>query len=227
MTALVGLVLASVAFVGTHFLMSHPLRAPMVRSMGERGFGLTYVVVSFVTLYGMVHYYGPASDEAPAALWDSGQAGWIVATVLMWLGAILFVGSLRRNPAFPTGGKPVTHIGAARGVFAITRHPMMWGFAIWALVHAIVLPTLAALTISAAIAILALGGAYGQDSKKAKLVGNPWRDWVRRTSFIPFGRGLASPGMFALVGGTLLWLVATYAHGALGYRPAGVWAFFH
>jgi hypothetical protein len=24
----------------------------------------------------------------------------------------------------------------------------------------------------------------------------------------------------------LLWLGATYAHGALGYRPAGVWAFF-
>ncbi len=227
MTSQVSLVLASFAFVGTHFLMSHPLRAPMVRALGERGFGLVYVVVSFVTLYGMSRYYGPASAEAPEPLWAAGQGGWIAATILMLNGAILFVGSLRRNPAFPTGGKPVTEIGAARGVFAITRHPMMWGFAIWALVHAIVLPTLAALTISAAIAILALGGAYGQDAKKAKLVGEPWRDWVRRTSFVPFGRGLASPGVFALVGGTLLWLAATYAHGALGYRPAGVWAFFH
>ncbi|MES2905331.1 MAG: NnrU family protein [Pseudomonadota bacterium] len=222
---MVGLALASLAFVGTHFLMSHPLRAPMVKALGERGFGLVYIVVSFATLYAMTRYYGPASTEAPSPYWDPGQAGWIIATILMWLGSILFVGSLMRNPAFPTGGKPVTHIGAAKGVFAITRHPMMWGFAIWALVHAIVMPTLASLIVSAGIAILALGGASGQDFKKAKLVGDPWRDWVRRTSFIPFGRGLALPGAFALIGGTLLWLAATYVHGALGYHPAGIWAF--
>lgn len=225
MTGVAGLVLASAAFVGTHFAMSHPLRAPMVKALGERVFSLIYVVVSFVTLYGMTRYYGPASAEAPAPYWDPGQAGWIVATILMWIGSILFVGSLRSNPAFPTGGKPVTSIGAATGVFAITRHPMMWGFAIWALVHAIVNPTLASFIVSAAIAILALGGAYGQDHKKAKLVGEPWRDWVRRTSFIPFGRGFASPGGFALIGGTLLWLAATWGHGALGYHPAGIWAF--
>ena len=224
MTDLGWLVLASAAFVGTHFAMSHPLRAPMVRALGERGFVLVYVIVSFATLYLMTRHYGPAAADAPGLLWDAGQAGWIVATILMWLGAILFVGSLRRNPAFPTGGKPVTHIGEARGVFAITRHPMMWGFAIWALVHAIVLPTLASLTIGAGIAILALGGAYGQDFKKAKLIGEPWRGWVSRTSFLPFGRGVASPGTFALVGGTLLWLAATWAHGALGYRMAGIWA---
>ena len=226
MTGLGVLVLASTAFVGTHFAMSHPLRAPMVRALGERGFGLAYLVVSLVTFYGMVHYYSPAAAQAPATYWDAGQIGWIVATLLMWVGSILLVGSLRRNPAFPTGGKPVTHIGAARGVFAITRHPMMWGFATWALVHAIVVPTAASLVLSAAIAILALGGAYGQDHKKEILVGEPWRDWMRRTSFVPLGRGIASPGAFAMIGGTLLWLAATWGHGALGYRPAGVWAFF-
>ena len=226
MTGLGVLVLASTAFVGTHFAMSHSLRAPMVRALGERGFGLAYFVVSLVTFYGMVHYYSPAAAQAPATYWDAGQIGWIVATLLMWVGSILLVGSLRRNPAFPTGGKPVTHIGAARGVFAITRHPMMWGFATWALVHAIVVPTAASLVLSAAIAILALGGAYGQDHKKEILVGEPWRDWMRRTSFVPLGRGIASPGAFAMIGGTLLWLAATWGHGALGYRPAGVWAFF-
>ena len=66
MTGVAGLVLASAAFVGTHFLMSHPLRAPMVKALGERGFGLVYIVVSFVTLYGMTRYYGPASAEAPS-----------------------------------------------------------------------------------------------------------------------------------------------------------------
>ena len=226
MSALAMLAVASAAFVGTHFAMSHPLRAGMVKLLGARGQLGVYTLVSFATLWWMSHVYGPASAAAPQPLWDAGEAGWIAATVLMWIGSILFVGSLRRNPAFPTGGVKVTHIGKPRGVFAITRHPMMWGFAAWALVHAIVNPSAASLIVSAAIAILALGGAAGQDAKKQKLIGSVWREYQRRTSFVPFGRGLASPGMFALVGGTLVWLAATWAHGALGYRPAGIWAFF-
>ena len=224
MTGLLALELVSAAFVGAHLLMSHPLRPGLVRAIGERGFAGIYSLVAIALLWAMSKFYGSAVAEAPGTLWDAGRAGWIVATFLMWVGSILLVGSLRRNPAFPNPGKPLTHIGAARGVFAITRHPMMWSFAIWALVHAIVIPTLASLTVSAAIGFLALIGALGQDRKKARLVGEPWRDWMRRTSFVPFGRGFASPGAFALIGGTLLWLAATWAHGALGYRPAGLWA---
>ena len=121
----------------------------------------------------------------------------------------------------------MTSIGAPRGVFAITRHPMMWGFALWAVVHALVNPTPASLVVSATIAILALGGAAGQDMQEAEVdrraVG---ASGEAATAFVPFGKGFALPDAFALVGGTLLWLAATYAHGALGYRPAGVWAFF-
>jgi uncharacterized membrane protein len=144
----------------------------------------------------------------------------------MWFGSVLFVGSLRRNPAFPSPGKPVTRIGDPRGVFAITRHPMNMGFAIWAVVHAIVNPSLASLIVSVAIFILAIGGSMGQDVKKRATVGDPWRDWESKTSLVPFGRGFALPGGFALIGGTLLWLLATWAHGALGYRPAGIWVYF-
>ena len=226
MTELGWLALTSAAFVGTHFAMSHPLRAGIIKALGERGFAGAYSLIAVILLWAITHFYGPASAEAPQPLWDAGQSGFIVATVLMWIGSILFVGSLRRNPAFPRPGKPVTRIDEARGVFAITRHPMLWGFTLWALVHAIVNPTPASLIVSAAIAVLALGGAAAQDAKKARLIGDAWRDWVARTSFVPFGRGFASPGTFALVGGTLLWLAATWAHGALGYRPAGIWAFF-
>ena len=220
------LALSGAAFVGTHFALSHPLRAGLVRTVGERGFTLIYVAVALVTFYGISRFYGPASTQAPAPLWQAGSAVWIVATLLMWAGSVLFVGSLRRNPAFPTGGAPVTRIGAPRGVFAITRHPMMWGFALWAVVHALVNPTLASLVVSTTIAILALGGAAGQDVKKQKLIGAPWVEWRAATAFVPFGKGFALPDGVAFIGGTVLWLAATYAHGALGYRPAGVWAFF-
>ena len=53
-----------------------------------------------------------------------------------------------------------------------------------------------------------------------------WREWQAKTSFFPYGRGLKSADGFALVTGTIVWLAATWAHEALGGRPAGVWAFF-
>lgn len=226
MTGVGMLALASIAFVGTHFLMSHPLRASMVSALGEKGFSGVYSLVSLIIFGWMIWAYSPASAEAPQPLWDAGRWGFVIATLLMWLGSVLFVGSLRRNPAFPRPGNPITKIDEPRGVYAITRHPMMWGFALWAVVHAIVNPTMASLILSAAIAFLALVGATLQDTKKKQLLGDVWREWTSKTSFIPYGRGLKSADGFALLVGTLLWLAASWAHGALGYRPAGVFAFF-
>jgi uncharacterized membrane protein len=97
---------------------------------------------------------------------------------------------------------------------------------LWAATHAIVNPTQASLILCFTIAFLALVGAALQDGKKQKQLGPVWREWTEKTSFIPYGRGLKSADGFALVTGTIVWLAATWAHGALGYRPAGVWAFF-
>lgn len=226
MTGIWMLALASATFVGTHFLMSHPLRAPMVAAMGERGFASLYTLVSLVTFGWMIWAYPDATAEKPELWWDAGRWGFVIATLLMWLGSVLFMGSLRRNPAFPRPGKPITRIDEPNGVYAITRHPMMWGFALWSATHAIVNPTCASLILCAAIAFLALVGAALQDAKKAQLLGGVWKDWLSKTSYIPYGRGLKSADGFALVTGTILWLGATWAHEALGGRPAGVFAFF-
>ena len=226
MTGIGMLALASVAFVGTHFLMSHPLRGAMVGKLGERGFAGVYTLVSLATFAWMIKVYPAASAEAPQLLWDGGRWGFVAATLLMWLGSVLFVGSLRRNPAFPRPGRPIERIDEPNGVYSITRHPMMWGFALWSATHAIVNPTLASLILSASIAFLALVGAALQDAKKETLLGDVWREWRSKTSFVPYGKGLKSADAFALVTGTIVWLAATWAHGALGYRPAGVFAFF-
>ncbi len=220
------LALASLAFLGTHFLMSHPLRAGMVSAHGEKGFAGLYSLVSLITFGWMIWAYPAGSAEAPEPLWQAGRWGFVIATLLMWLGSVLFMGSLRRNPAFPRPGKTIGRIDEPRGVFAITRHPMMWGFALWSATHAIVNPSRASLILCFAIAFLALVGAALQDRKKQRLLGDVWRDWRAKTSFIPYGRGLNSADGFALLSGTILWLVGSWAHGALGHRPAGVFAFF-
>ena len=41
---------AAAAFVGTHFLLSHPLRAPVVGIIGEGGFTIVYSIIALGTL---------------------------------------------------------------------------------------------------------------------------------------------------------------------------------
>ena len=134
----------------------------------------------------------------------------------MWLGSVLFVGSFMGNPALPGARGPS---GGPKGVFAITRHPMMWGFALWAAVHLAVLGMPKTFVFDGAIILLALVGAAMQDRKKAGLMGEAWHEWTAQTAFVPFTRGVANPGAVALVGGTLLFFLATWLHP----MPAGFW----
>ena len=210
-----GLFISSIAFVGTHFLLSHPLRRPLVRPLGERAFQGVYSLVALITFGLMVYFYRMIGRE-PERLWDAGDAGWIAGTILMWIASILFVGSFLGNPALPGAPGPR---GGPKGVFSITRHPMMWSFAIWAAVHLMILAMPKALVFDGAIIFLALAGAAAQDRKKAALMGDNWHDWTAQTAFVPFTRGLAYPGTVALVGGTVLFLVATWLHP----MPAGIW----
>jgi uncharacterized membrane protein len=210
---MIALVLASTAFVGTHFLLSHPLRDPLVQRMGEGRFRGLYSLVALLTFGVMIWSYRGLGDQMP--LWTAGEAVWIVATVIMWFASILLLGSFIGNPALP--GAPAAT--APRGVLAITRHPMMWSFALWAVVHAVLLATPKALVLDAAILVLALGGAAAQDRKKGRLAGQTWHAWTAQTAFLPFARGLRSPGAVATIGGTLLFFLLTWLHPV----PAGPW----
>ncbi|HEX2813256.1 MAG TPA: NnrU family protein [Sphingopyxis sp.] len=223
------LVVTGALFVGTHFALSHPLRDGLSRGLGERGFLIVYSVVAIATFVLMVQAFRGLPPEPP--LWTVGDPLWAVASLLVLFASILFMGSLIGNPALPAPGAAASAQGAPRGVFAITRHPMMWGFALWALAHGLVMPTPGQIILSAIIAFLALVGSAGQDAKKARLMGDAWRHWAARTSFIPFARQVAGttpwgdtiPRGHALLGGIVLWLAATWAHGALGYMVAGIW----
>ncbi len=218
--------LAAGAFVGTHFALSHPLRAPLVSRLGERGFLGVYSLVAAGTLYWLFQAYR-ASVPTPM-LWPVGDAVWAVASAVMLVASVLFMGSLVRNPALVTGGAPAAVPNEARGVYAVTRHPMMWAFALWGLVHIAIHPVAAQIVLAGAIVVLALGGAAAQDAKK--LGATPgWRKWTERTSFLPFAailQGRARLGGFgghALGGGAVLWLAATWAHVPLAAQTAGVW----
>ena len=218
---------SATAFVGTHFLLSHPLRAPLVARIGERGFLILYSLVAFATIGWLVVAFRAAPMEA--LWWPVGDGLWVVATVVMLVASVLLVGSLLGNPALPTGGAPARAPDAARGVFAITRHPMMWSFALWSAAHLLVMPYAANAVLVAAIAVLALVGAALQDRKKEALQPDVWPAWEAKTSYWPFAAIAAGRARFGgfrphdLAGGVVIWLAATWAHLPIAGWPAGIW----
>lgn len=218
--ALAELVAASLAFAGTHFALSHPLRTPIVARTGERGFLLLYSLVAVGALGWMILAFRAAP---PADLRGSGEIGWIVASVLTLPALVLFLGSLRNNPAFPGPGEPSPVTRAPTGVFAVTRHPMMWGFALWALSHIVLWWSWRTTIVAATILVLALVGAHLQDRKKAVMGGKSWIDWAARTSYWPRWSKLWDAGIVLWLVAAVLWLLATWAHVSSAGIPAGVW----
>lgn len=218
---------AAAAFLGTHFLLSHPLRAPIVGRIGEGPFLGLYSLVAAATL-GWLVFAWHAADPGPL-WWDVGDGLWALTTVIMLVASVLLVGSLIGNPAMPNPGTPGPVPTEARGVFAITRHPMMWSFALWGVAHILVFPTTPNIILAKAIIVLALVGAALQDRKKEKLQPERWRTWEARTSYWPFAAIAAGRARFGgfrphdWVGGLVLWVAASWAHIPLAGMPAGIW----
>lgn len=219
-SAIITLIAANVAFVGTHFAMSHPLRASMVKALGAGGFQAAYSVVSFATL-GWVYFAFKAAP--PADLPGSGDAGWIAATIITWPAMVLLAGSLIGNPALPTPLAEAQARAEPKGVFLVTRHPMMWGIGLWAISHIALMWSTRTLVTALAMGVLALVGARLQDAKKEALMGEAWAAWESKTSYWPHLGQLFSVGAVPLVAGTALWLAGTWVHLWQAGIPAGVW----
>ena len=220
-------VVAAVAFVGTHFLLSHPLRAGIVARIGAAGFLGVYSLVALVTLAWLAMAYR-AAPMTPM-LWPVGDGLWAVVTAAMLVASLLLVGSLIGNPALPdpTGAAPMPT--EATGVFAITRHPMLWSFALWGACHIVVYPVAANIVVASSMIVLSLVGAAMQDRKKEALTPDRWRAWEARTSYWPFAAMMAGRARIGSIrphiwaGGLAVWLAATWAHLPIAGWPAGIW----
>jgi uncharacterized membrane protein len=221
--ALISLHAASIAFVGGHFALSHPLRAPLVKALGEKGFLGLYSLISLASFGWMIWAFravGPGGDT----YWNAtGNLGWAIASVLTVIALVLLLGSLKGNPALPETSAAAVSTAKAKGVFAVTRHPMMWGFALWAAAHILIMPTPRTIVLAGSLLILALLGAHLQDRKKEALLGVAWARWEAKTSYWPRLGKLAGAGWGLWLGAIIAWLAITFAHIWLADVPAGIW----
>jgi uncharacterized membrane protein len=217
--AMVSLVSAGLAFIGSHVVLSSTrLRGQLREQVGERGYLLLYSAVALVTFA----WFVVAFVQAPILpLWTA--PGWArrVALVVMPFSAVfLIAGYSTPNPTAVGMERSAAADDPAPGILRVTRHPIMWAIGLWALVHIPPNGDLASLLFFGAIAVLAFGGTLLIDRKKRLALGSNWQRFAEVTSNVPFVALLARRtklrlgeiGLLRLVAGLLLYVVLVLGH---------------
>lgn len=174
------LVLACAAFLATHFVSSTPLRGALAGAMGEKAYQAVYSLAAFATLGWMIWAYGKAPIEV---LWPGLRL--VPAFVMPFAFILMACGLLSRNPTLVGAGRLLKREDAASGILRITRHPLMWGFALWAGAHILARGELKATVFFGSFLVLALLGALSIDRRRAASAGEDWKRFASATSFVP------------------------------------------
>ena len=184
------LIAAALAFLLLHLLVSGTrLRDTITGMIGE---GPYMGLFSLATLGALV-WLGLAFSVARGAPGDmvywSANSATIAIQLFLQLIAVLFVvpGMLTRNPSSVGQAGAAEDEDTVRGMLRITRHPFLWGAAIWATGHILVNGDTASLIMFGTFLILALAGPISIDAKRARKNGAAWHGFVARTSNVPFG----------------------------------------
>lgn len=211
------LALATLVFLATHFVTSTPLRGSLVVAIGEKAYLGSYAVVSFLTLGWMAWAYRLAPF---VPLWEiPGVRLWPLAVMPFAL-ILVVAGLMGRNPTLVGQAGALKSAEPAKGILRVTRHPMMWGFALWAAVHLVARGDAASAIFFGGFLLLALAGTALIDARKADSLGDDWRRFAEVTSNVPFtaiveGRNrfvFAEIGWKRVLAGLGLYVVVLAAH---------------
>jgi len=189
MSPTVSILLLWVAFTATHLGLASVRVEPTLKArLGAQGFlGLYSVIALAIFIPLMTIYFG--NRHAGPWLWtiSVGPALRALLYLGMTLGLVLVAGSLLKpSPAslVPGGTAEV------RGVYRVTRHPLVLGLAIVWLLHLVPNASTADVAFFGGFLVFSLLGAWHQDVRKLHAGDETFRAFHAATSFLPFGRGL-------------------------------------
>lgn len=185
-TALVVTGVASVVFCASHLgLSSRPVRDRLTEHLGEKGFLGFYTLVALLALVAMIVAYAKAAHSVH--LWWLGLGVRHVPLLVMPLAFALIAGGIvAPNPSVTGMESALDRPEPARGVLRITRHPMMWGIALWAGVHLLVNGDLASLLFFGGFLLTAVLGSLHLDYRMRATQGERWQRFAAVTSYLPF-----------------------------------------
>lgn len=200
------------------FLLLHSVPAmPTFRSslVGLIGLRTYYTSYSVVSLAVMVWVLEAALRSDYVELWQ--PAGWQALITIVTSPVALFLvlaGLISPNP-FSVSLR-VAHTPGA--IVAITRHPVIWGFILWALGHVAINGDLRSLVLFGGLGLFSIAGLFVLDRRSKRRQGLDWQLVETHTSIIPFSAlfaGRARPRVdapmlaaFVIVCATTAWLLS-------------------
>ncbi len=179
------LILAALFFTGLHFFVAGSrLRGIIIERIGEVPYRVLFSLLSLGGLFWMIAAYRSAEY---IELWSQPQLLKPVAVVLMAAAFLLAVAGLTSPNATTTRiDALLRQEEPAQGILRITRHPTLWGIALWALAHLIANGDAASLVFFGSILLLAAAGTASIDAKRKRLFGDRWQQFTQVTSSVPF-----------------------------------------
>ncbi|HEV7157201.1 MAG TPA: NnrU family protein [Caulobacteraceae bacterium] len=196
------LLAATSAFLLLHLLVSGTrARDAVTGAIGEGPYMGLFSLASIGLLVWLGLAFGGARSAAGnSVIWSSGHVARDVQLVLQLLAFLLVVPGLTTpNPTSVRQEAVLEKPDAIKGMLRITRHPFLWGVAIWAAGHILVTGNTAALIFFGGLLLLALFGTASIDAKRKRVLGDAWDAFAARTSNLPFAAILAGRQKLAVM----------------------------
>ena len=182
---MIQLILAALFFTGIHlFISGTGLRGVIVDVTGERIYRGLFSLLSIAGLLWLIWAYKRAEY---LGLWGPIHA-FKPGTLILMMFAFLFavLGLTTPNPTAVGGESLLEDPEPAKGILRITRHPFLWGVAIWAIAHLIVNGDAGSFIFFGSFLILVLAGTVSIDAKRKRVFGDQWERFASVTSNLPF-----------------------------------------
>jgi uncharacterized membrane protein len=214
------LLAAAAFFLAIHLLVS----GTRVRDAltGRIGQGPYMGLFSLSSVAGLV-WLGLAFAEARGqpAYWDLTPVTRQIQLGVQLLAMLLIVPGLTTpNPTSVRQEGALDRADVVKGMLRITRHPFLWGVAIWAAGHLLVNGDPASLVLFGTMLLLALFGTASIDAKRRRALGPKWDAFAAQTSNVPFGAiaagrqklSLGEIGWWRIVLAIAIWALLAWAH---------------
>lgn len=191
---MVNLLAAATFFVLLHLVVSGTrVRDSLTRTLGQGPYmgAFSLASVAGLTWLGFA-FAGSRAAAWNASYWDITPVTRHIQLGLMLAAMLLIVPGLTTpNPTSVRQEAALDRPDVIKGMLRITRHPFLWGVAIWAAGHLLVNGDRASLVLFGSMLILALFGTASIDAKRKRALGATWDAFARQTSNVPFAAILA------------------------------------
>ncbi len=189
---MVSLAAAAAAFVLLHLLISGTrLRDVLRGAIGTGPYMGLFSLASVALLAWLIFAFAAAKDLGPVFWGPSEARRWSQVVVQFFALLFVVVGLATPNPTSVRQEAGLERAGVVRGILRVTRHPFLWGVALWAAGHLLVIGTEPSLILFGSMFLLALFGTTSIDAKRAREFADAWPPFAAQTSNIPFAAVVA------------------------------------